>query len=61
VGIQNANVGMVGLVSTDFDLSGITKLNAQPSSLNMIDVKDGLHQNVMAYIIGDVDGSFMLI
>ncbi|WP_183941603.1 type I secretion C-terminal target domain-containing protein, partial [Sphingorhabdus rigui] len=61
VGIDNARIGTVGLVESGIDLSGITAADAQIALLNSVNFGSATPFGVTAFIVGDVDGSYVVI
>jgi hypothetical protein len=61
VGIDNARIGTVGLVESGIDLSGITAADAQIALLNSVNFGSVTPFGVTAFIVGDVDGSYVVI
>jgi hypothetical protein len=61
VGIEDANVGRFGFVSSSSDLTNISATRSQPVSANKLTLLSDANFDATGYIIGDVDGGFLLL
>lgn len=61
VGIDNPRIGAVGLVESGISLSAITADNAYTELLNSVSLGSETPFGATAFIVGDVDGSYVVI
>jgi hypothetical protein len=61
VGIEHKNIGKVGLVEQGTDLSGLSAANAHLDLINEFSINSDTPFNATAFVVGDVNGSYVII